>query len=126
MEKLYIKGSRKQLEISLNAEIGIMTITGVSTSENVEEYFAPVFEWLAKYENYDKKVPAEFIFELSYFNTPTALWFTKLYAILKNLQQKFSLKIVWYYDDDDMFNYMKEIEDLYALKVEFREKIDNN
>jgi len=111
MEALIVKAEDFTPSIILNPNKNKYEISGKSRPENVKEFYEPVIVWFDKNSSsiisnfkdfYNDSNPFTFDFKLVYFNSATS---TMLYDILKkikNLQnQGISVKVNWYYNEDD-------------------------
>ncbi len=95
-----IPSTKNSPEIIINPD-GVIKIRGRSISENVTEFFKPVFEWIDEYMK-DPADPTVVDIRLEYFNSASAKIFIQLlqkltYVKLKNKKVIFN----WYYEDGD-------------------------
>lgn len=112
--KLYIKGTEDTPEIILDPENAIFEISGRSLPENVNIFFAPVFEWILAYFN-DPLPETVFSINLEYFNSSTAKKMVELLLIIESHFDKGCLiKIVWSYKKND-FTMQRKGEDLLSI-----------
>ena len=85
MEPLVIRESGEFPAINFNGDTGILSISGKSYPENVNEFYKPVFDYLDTY----KKAPQQktvLDFNWLYFNTATSKIIIKLLLALKELK----------------------------------------
>lgn len=114
IKKLYIKGTEDTPEIILDPENAIFEISGRSLPENVNIFFAPVFEWILEYFN-DPLPETVFSINLEYFNSSTAKKMVELLLIIESHFEKGCLiKIVWSYKKND-FTMQRKGEDLLSI-----------
>jgi hypothetical protein len=95
-----IPSAKNSPEIIINP-LGVIKIRGRSISENVTEFFQPVFEWIDEYMTDPADLTVVDI-KLEYFNSASAKIFIQLlqkltYVKLKNKKVIFN----WYYEDGD-------------------------
>ena len=68
--------------------------------EDCDAFYSPVFSWLEEYAANPKK-HTELVFNFEYYNSATLRCVLELMAILKNIKEPNTLKIIWYYEDGD-------------------------
>ena len=100
MEELRISPTKNTPEIILNPE-GMIRIKGRSIHENVDDFFAPVEDWVSAYIDFPADITCVDI-NLEYFNSASAKVFIHLlqkitYVTLKHKKFIFN----WYYEDGD-------------------------
>ncbi len=97
MEKLFIEPGNETPQIDFDANSGFFSISGKSYPENVNSFYAPVFEYIEQYrKNYGSKTTIEF--NWLYYNTATAKAIVKIILRLKEIGNE--LEIRWYYKKD--------------------------
>ncbi|MEY3417257.1 MAG: hypothetical protein RL711_432 [Bacteroidota bacterium] len=104
MAKLFIEASKKTPEVDLDQLSGILTISGMSCSENAMGFFTPIFEWIADYVNHPQE-STTLNFKLKYYNTSSAKCILDILdklLVVKDAGKQ--LTVNWYYDaaDDEM------------------------
>lgn len=114
MENVYIKGETGIYltpDIKLNAQTGICEMTGESYLENTGNFYAPVLRWIETYIAQEKPAPIVFNFRLTYFNTSSSKAILEILLLFRQMQDSGgSVKVNWYYPDDD-FDLLAEAED---------------
>lgn len=75
-------------------------ISGRSFSQNPYEFFKPIIEWLEKYSLTPNRI-TNFEFKLEYFNSSSQKAIARILQILKQINEKNIVNIVWYYSEDD-------------------------
>jgi hypothetical protein len=104
---------------------GTLSISGRSTSPEVEEYFEEFIPYLK--DNLIKD-PIDIVasFDFDFFNTKTSRIIMKILYILKKhvYDAGKNLKISWAYEegDEDLFEAGKDYEDIIKIPFEFIEK----
>jgi len=97
MERIKIGATPKTPEVLLDADKGILIITGRSIAENPEEFYKEVFEGIERYfEETDSLLEVEVHFE--YFNTASA---KKIMDLFKTLEGHPS-KVYWVFEEGDL------------------------
>lgn len=97
MERIKIGATPKTPEVLLDADKGILIITGRSIAENPEEFYKEVFEGIERYfEETDSLLEVEVDFE--YFNTASA---KKIMDLFKTLEGHPS-KVYWVFEEGDL------------------------
>ncbi len=118
MEDLYIEPTPRTPEINFRKD-GLLEIRGVSTIENVEQFYEPVLEWIREYV----KNPAEktvFNFEMEYYNTGAQMWIFQIFEEIANLAKvKTDVEINWFYNDEDMKELGEDLESLLHVKFNY-------
>ncbi len=87
--------------VILDKEKECFEITGKACPENLEDFYAPIFNWLDDYITAPNK---ETIFEIKliYYNTASSKALLKIMQKLEKLQNLGNIvKIKWYYEEDD-------------------------
>lgn len=97
MERIKIGATPKTPEVLLDADKGILIITGRSIAENPEEFYKEVFEGIERYfEETDSLLEVEVDFE--YFNTASAKKIMDLFKILEGHPSK----VYWVFEEGDL------------------------
>lgn len=103
METIHIQKTKASPEIIMDFSKGTLDISGESYPENAMSFYKPLFEWLKTVIDSKKQITINF--KLDYFNTSTS----KCVIDILDMVDKYhttggSVKINWYYkeDDDDM------------------------
>lgn len=117
MENIYIDGTNRHPEVQCDAEKGLISIKGKAIPEDAEKFFQPIVDWIVKYtETQPEKT--EINFQLEYFNTSSSKWLLLVFKKLEVLQeQNGQTEINWFYDDEDLLEYMQEIKELLNIDV---------
>ena len=101
MKKYTVKGDYRKPDVNLDAERGLIEITGRSIPEQTDDFYQPVIEWVNNYV----QNPAEettINYNLDYYNSSSKRY---LFDILERIAplHKSGKKITfnWYHDEDD-------------------------
>lgn len=102
METFTLIGTTKTPQINLNAETGVLELSGRSIPEVSSEFYAPVFDWLMEYAKRPKAITTiEMKFE--YFNTSSSKsifdFFKKVELMHKSGTSAVNVK--WFVEKDD-------------------------
>lgn len=117
MENLSIEKTIKTPKIIFNYEDGVLLIEGISIPENTVEFYQDVLKWVEEYQK-NPKPKTELVLKLEYFNTSTSVVLLNIFKLFGQIQDS-ELKIMWYYEEDDVE--MEEVGEDYQniVKVPF-------
>lgn len=104
MEKFILDGSPKTPSVEFDFETGSLLLRGRSIPENSVEFYAPLNEWLEKYEQAPKEKTILDV-RLEYFNTSSSKCLLDLFKKLEKMNgNSTNVHINWYYEveDEDM------------------------
>lgn len=107
LKDLHIKGTSKTPQIDLDAEKGILSLTGKSIPENASSFYEPVFKWAEQYA----KNPARntnLKLNVVYFNTASILWMGKFFKLLSRIPKAEHVLFIHLYFDIEEFDSMGE------------------
>lgn len=119
MEHLSIDSTTHTPYIYFNAQTGVMEIKGRSIPEQADEFWMPILNWFESYIHNPNKQTI-FKIDLEYFNISSSKRILFLLYKLNNLAKiTNSVKVEWYYreDDEDMFEVGNDYA--YMVKVPF-------
>ena len=101
MEDLILKKSTSLPEISFNAKIGILNISGRSVSENPVPFYQTILEWLNDYYQAPQSKTV-LSFSMEYVNSSSA---KMLYNIIEKINfyftQGYQCEVLWQFEEDD-------------------------
>jgi hypothetical protein len=115
MKTVDIEGKEFSPRVYLDAEKGLIEISGNSYHEYTYEFYDPIFEWVeALLKREGRKITANF--KMSYFNTASSKCLYDLIEMLKeyDMSGKGIIAVNWMYreSDEDMLetghDYLKE------------------
>lgn len=124
MEPLYIEGSTKSPQVSLDAQKGIITIKGVADEQDALGFFFPIIQWLDAYTKHPA-AHTEIELEFKYYNTASA---KALYEVLKRISDIHksgnTVNVKWYYPkgDDHLLSEIETFSDIAHLPIQAIEK----
>jgi len=105
--------------ILLDPNTGLMELAGRSIPENTESLYKPLLEWVEEYvKNPAPSTTVNIKFE--YFNSSSAKYlirFLEFVAQLKKVGKP--LVINWFYEDDELFEYGQDYQDVLEMKFNF-------
>jgi hypothetical protein len=118
MEILNLEGTEDTPKIILDKKNGIFEISGRSLPEDSAEFYRPVLEWIDDYGK-DPNANTDFVFKLEYFNTASSKLILDVLSALEDIK---SMKILWYFheDDEDMEEAGQEFSELVEIPFEFK------
>lgn len=106
IDTIYREATDKTPQIKGDLNLGTFSMSGRSLSENTEEFYTPVIEWLSEFCA-NVKVDTHVNFEIEYFNTSTSMFILELLNKFKRLSKTSSVQMVWHFEEDDIE--MKEV-----------------
>ena len=132
MDSLIIAKTEDSPSVELDTASNHFIISGESRPENTGKFYAPIIDWIVKFENIlywhknesTNNFKLTFTFKLNYFNSTSSKYILDIIMVLKGFVTKgYNVTIQWYYDkrDEDMLDAGKEFSDLADLKFEFIE-----
>ena len=132
MEPLLIEGTENSPGVSFDTSMNRFIISGKSRPENSGKFYAPLINWITKFEKKlseqkleikDKTIQV-FVFKLEYFNSTSAKHLAEIILLLKGFVVKgHNINIEWHFSklDDDMMDTGKEFSSMVDLKFDFIE-----
>lgn len=115
-ESIFISESRglNTPLIDFNFDTGVLIMGEESMPEDVGKFYDPIVEQL---EEFLKNPTEKIVFEMKmiYFNTGSSKVLMDIFSLLPEDRSK----VVWYYDDNDMFEVGEEYYDLLDGKIPF-------
>ena len=111
MKHLLIEKTQQTPEINLQTN-GDFLLKGISTPNNVQRFYQPVFDWLNEFKGIAPK-KVKLVMEMEYLNTSSSRIFVELLVLVNSYkQQGVEVNFVWRYDEED--------EDIYDLGDDLR------
>lgn len=113
MDVIHISATSDSPKVVLDKQTGIFEIAGVSYSEHVKKFYAPIFEWFEMYslQPNDATIVK---FNFNYCNSASI----KAISILMDQLEKivvagYTVEVNWFYhpDDDDMLSLGRELKE---------------
>jgi len=118
MEPIHIVGNKKMPSVNFDAEKGLIELKGRSIVENAPGFYEPLVEWLSKYEE-SPALETTVNIHMEYFNTSSSKWIFTIAKKLKDIYDKTgNLTVKWWYDDEDIFEYIEIIQKVTKLPME--------
>lgn len=117
LKGMFLSKNTDTPEVSLNAQEGLLEITGRSLPENAEVFYQPVLDWV---KAYTKSAPQKTTvkIELEYFNSSSVKQVLSLLISLEELYRSGKeVTVIWSYNEDDELMEMKgrELESIIEL-----------
>lgn len=91
---------------------GDLLINGISTPDNVQKLFQPVFIWLNEFQS-TKPLVVNLTLEIDYLNTSSTRILVELLVLINSFKQHDAkINIVWCYEegDDDMLELGEDLQ----------------
>lgn len=101
MQNLKIETTKYTPEISLNAEEGLIDISGKSYPENTFDFYKPVMEWMENYFDGNAKDKTVINMEIIYFNSSSSKLFFDFFDLIEEANEDNSIEINWIYDEEN-------------------------
>jgi hypothetical protein len=124
MQNLHIEASQYTPEIVMDAENGVIEMSGKSYPENTFEFYKPVLQWLGEYfQNPHTKTVVNM--EIIYFNSSSSKLFFDFFDILEENVANSEIIVHWIYDEENESALEAGedfIEDFDTLKIELQVK----
>lgn len=103
--------------IILDKEKQKFELIGVSVPADGKEFYQPALDWLKEYHT-DPLDVTEFVFNLDYFNISSSKMILFILYKLQELQASGkTVKVKWFYNDEDLFEAGQDYE--YISKLDF-------
>ena len=111
MKNLNITKTTLTPQISFQAN-GELLIKGISTPEDVSEFYKPVFDWLNDFKHQNPP-EVNLVLEMDYVNTSSSKIMVQLLLLVNSMKNENSrVLITWRYEDgdDDMLELGKDFQ----------------
>jgi len=100
MQNLSIEESKYTPKISMDADTGVIEMSGKSYPENTFEFYKPILEWLEEYfKNPNETTTINM--EIIYFNSSSSKLFFDFFDILEENIENSKISINWIYDEEN-------------------------
>jgi len=119
MDLFFREPTEKTPLIILDPEQKKFEIIGVSVPENGKEFYQPVLEWLSAFA---VKPPGEMtlVINLDYFNISSSKMILFIFYKLMEIKQLGKeVRVVWFYNDEDLYEAGEDYEYITKLNFEF-------
>jgi hypothetical protein len=123
MESFNLEPTPKTPKILFDFETGKFLMSGRSIPENSIEFYQPVLDWLANYQN-EVKGDTEVEIKLEYFNTSSSKCIVEIFRKLEKVHHLgHPVKVRWFYDqeDEDMYESGEDFKEIIRLPIELIE-----
>ena len=123
----YIEASKETPLVSLNLEKGVFLIDGNCVSENPDDFFNTISNWI---ENYSSK-PYEnttLTINLGEINISSSKFLLNIIYQMENIYKSgFQVKIIWIYKNGEDGNYElgKDYSEMASVPFDFIETVEN-
>lgn len=101
MDNLEISKTKNTLEVTLNADSGVLEFKGSSFPENTSEFFDPIINWIKDYMlNVTGKMTVNFRFD--YLNSSSIKYISDVIDKIEFYHNSGAEAVInWYYDEND-------------------------
>ena len=130
MDSLIIEATEDSPAVTFETSSNHFTISGESRPENAGKFYAPIIDWIIKFEGilYWRKHEMKddstvvFVFKFDYFNSTSAKYIMDILLIIKKLAtQGYKINVEWHYDKrgEDILDAGKEFSEMAELEFEY-------
>ena len=123
----YIEASKETQLVSLNSEKGVFLIDGNCVSENPDEFFNNITNWIENYSKNPYKTTTLTI-NLGEINISSSKFLLNIIYQLESLDKSgFQVKIRWVYKNGEDGNYElgKDYSEMASVPFDFIETVEN-
>lgn len=123
----YIEASKETPLVSLNSEKGVFLIDGNCVSENPDEFFNNITNWIENYSKNPYKTTTLTI-NLGEINISSSKFLLNIIYQLESLDKSgFKVKIRWVYKNGEDGNYElgKDYSEMASVPFDFIETVEN-
>lgn len=123
----YIEASKETPLVSLNSEKGVFLIDGNCVSENPDEFFNNITNWIENYSKNPYKTTTLTI-NLGEINISSSKFLLNIIYQLENLDKSgFQVKVRWVYKNGEDGNYElgKDYSEMASVPFDFIETVEN-
>jgi hypothetical protein len=117
-DNLIIEGTNKTPTVKLNAETGVLELSGKSIPENSFGFYQPLLLWIDSYTAHPAS-KTDVKIQLEYFNTSSSKCLLDILRKLDTLKKsgKSAVQVLWYYEaeDEDMMEAGQDYNSLVDL-----------
>jgi hypothetical protein len=116
MNELFLEQTPKTPQVYFNHVIGELLLYGKSIPENAAKVYEPVLNWVEEYVQEARPV-TNLRLNLEYYNTSSAIWFTKILKALLRIKEADYVIILNLYlpiEDFDEINDFEDIKDAFV------------
>jgi len=101
MEPITIAGTTKSPDVKLDANEGLIELSGMSYAEDTFVFYEPIFDWINTYAR-NPAAHTTLNMKVKYFNTSSIkCMFDILEAVANIGKEGHKTTINWYYDEED-------------------------
>jgi hypothetical protein len=119
MLDLHIAKSSSTPQVDFIFEEGVLNLEGRSIPENPNDFYKPLFQWVAEYFQHAKPL-TQIVVKLEYINSGSSKSLLEFFRVIREHHQKGNQCLIkWYYEEDD-----ESVQELgehyqYTLKIPF-------
>lgn len=117
MKALKLEETEHTPEVVLDANEGVFTMTGRLIILDSHAYFSPIMRWWQSYLTQPNE-STTIVMKLEYFSTANSKSLTSMFRMLQDLP---NLKVVWYYDDEDLKDSGEDFKNFSSVPFELIE-----
>lgn len=111
MTSITIESTNETPRILFNVD-GNLSVSGISTPNNVNAFYQPLFDWIKEYKTIKPKSVSLELF-IDYLNTSSTRIIVEMIRLIKSFEEEATeVNFIWLYDneDEDMLEMGEEFE----------------
>ncbi|EAY26153.1 DUF1987 domain-containing protein [Microscilla marina] len=117
MKELKLEATEHTPEVIFNANEGTFTMSGRLIILDSHAYFSPIMRWWQSYLTQPNE-STTLVIKLEYFSTANSKSLTSMFRMLQSLP---NVKVIWYYDDEDLRDSGEDFKNFSKLPFELIE-----
>lgn len=120
MDNFYLEGTPKTPHIALDAQTGVLELSGRSIPENAIEFYRPLMHWLEEYSKCPRP-ESVMVMKMEYFNTSSSKCLIDIFRKLEKIHlQGTTVYVKWFYEeeDEDMQHSGEDFRDILRLPIQ--------
>lgn len=101
MNSLNIEQTKYTPEINLDAQHGLIELSGKSYPENTFDFYKPMMEWIENYFENSAQDLTTVNMEIIYFNSSSSKLFFDLFDLFDEVKSEHKIRVNWIYDEEN-------------------------
>jgi len=124
MTSITIESTNETPRILFNVD-GNLSVSGISTPNNVNAFYQPLFDWIKEYKTIKPKSVSLELF-IDYLNTSSTRIIVEMIRLIKSFKEDATdVNFIWVYDneDEDMLEMGEELAEITDTTFTFKEAV---